>query len=127
MHDNQHTLFFLNTAAALTEMLEALDTLHTAASENTLETLNARGQAEIINLLREVAYVANETIAEIDTQQTSNEEQAFRVIQGGSFGNTDGNDDVPGSEHKDNPYLVLVAADDTRPSLKTTTMQRSGS
>lgn len=107
MQNNQHTLSFLHTAARLTDVLETLDTVHNAASNNMLDTLNARGKSEIVSWLREIAYIANETIDELE--QTS-ERPALRVIKGGLHGDCD--DDRADNPHADGvepKFSVLVA------------------
>jgi hypothetical protein len=124
MHDNQQKLTFLYTAAMLNDVLETLDKLHSAASENSLETLNARGKAEILNLLHEVAYVANEAAAELEAVNQPSV-PGFRVIQGGAFGNIDKDVDVPEDERLDKQFQVLVAIDETLAPLSG--MQRAGS
>jgi hypothetical protein len=87
MQNNQHTLSFLHTAARLMDTLGTLDAIHTAASHNTLDTLNERGREELVGWLHEIAFVANETIAELDTAQPR--QAAFRVMKGGQGGDGD--------------------------------------
>jgi hypothetical protein len=50
----------------LGEMLEALDELHTAASDDTLHTHTTMSRHELVAMLREMIYTAQETITEIE-------------------------------------------------------------
>lgn len=52
----------------LDEMLELLDDLHTAASENTLNSYTTMSKHDLIALLKEVVYTAQEAINEIEHQ-----------------------------------------------------------
>ncbi len=99
----RHTkLHLLYAAARLDELLATLDELHTAASDNSLETLSPRGKAELIGWLQDVAYTATETIAEL--QKT--EPHQLRLVQGAA--------DEDGPDDRDRrPYKVVVVAGDT--------------
>lgn len=48
------------------ELHEVLDTLHTAASEDTLKTCTTLEEDDLVDLLRELIYTAQETIREIE-------------------------------------------------------------
>lgn len=112
MRNNQQQLSFFTTAARLTDMLETLDAIHTAASDNTLEAPNAVGRAELISWLREIAYVANEAAAELDAQPADHPGASFRVIEGrGSRGNGKRSADTPDGLRELDDFTVLVGAD----------------
>lgn len=108
MQNNQHTLSFLHTAARLMDTLGTLDEIHTAASHNALDTLNERGREELVGWLHEIAFVANETIAELDSAQPR--QSAFRVMMGGKCAGSDSptvDDPRPAAERSQ--FEVLVA------------------
>lgn len=50
-------------------MLELLDDLHSAVSENDPTVFAAMSETEMMNTLREMIYTAQETIAEIQAQR----------------------------------------------------------
>ena len=77
--NNQHTHNFLTTAAQLSDALHMLDETHTAVIDHQIDTVNRGGRAELIGMLREIAYLAAETADELD-QQT--DEPALRLIKG---------------------------------------------
>jgi hypothetical protein len=83
--NTQHTYSYTHTAARLTAALEALDELHNAAGEGTVELVNPRGQAELVAMLHEIAYVAAETAQELGTATA---EPTFRLIKGHQMGRT---------------------------------------
>ncbi len=56
----------------LFEILETLDQLHTAASDGDLSLATTLNQQDLIGLLREVIYTAQETLEELDTESTPN-------------------------------------------------------
>lgn len=51
----------------LGDLLEILDDLHTAASENKLHTFTTINKAELVGLLKDLIFTAQETIDEIET------------------------------------------------------------
>ncbi len=110
MNNHPQSLSFLNTAARLADALELLDACHIAASEGQLETLNARGQAELVAMLREIAFVANEAARELDAPQA---EPQLRLIKRGSrsVDNPTSADNAPGSD--EHPFRLIVAEEDT--------------
>lgn len=57
------------THTRLGVVIDLLDELHSLASEDSLTALGHIGKDEIINWLRDVIYIAEETIAEIQTQE----------------------------------------------------------
>jgi hypothetical protein len=52
--------------ARLDALLQVLDELHTAASEDRLSTVTAVSKVELVGWLHELVYTANETIAEVE-------------------------------------------------------------
>jgi hypothetical protein len=62
----QNELELLYNGDRLDEVLEILDDLHTAASENTLNTYTTMSRHELVAMLREVVYTAQEAIKEIE-------------------------------------------------------------
>ncbi|MEM6281369.1 MAG: hypothetical protein AAF787_04175 [Chloroflexota bacterium] len=122
MQNNQHKLTFFHTAARLQAMLETLDEVHTAASDNTLETPNSPGKAELVAMLREINYLAAEAANELEQD---GEQPRFRVIKGGRWGqSSDDSDrgDYPQRAIAQSGFDVLVA--DTPTPL--TVMKRAG-
>jgi hypothetical protein len=117
MQDNQHTLSFLHTLARLNDVLDTLDAVHNAASEQTLDTLNQRGSDELIARLQEIAYVANETITELQ-QAATYQAPALRVVKGGGAQAAGENPGSPGERAAQPDLAVLVTADDTPRPLK---------
>jgi hypothetical protein len=86
MTNNTSELEILTTTY-LSAMLEHLDEMHNVASEQPLTALNALGNLDVIALLREVAYVASETAAEIETKRQAFQPE-LKVIQGDGKANT---------------------------------------
>jgi hypothetical protein len=76
------TLQLLYTDVRLLDLLEVLDQLHSAASEGYLESLTRLGEPELLDVLREVMYTAQETIAEIEQNNSMQQadEPALRVL-----------------------------------------------
>lgn len=54
----------------LNHMYDMLDELHNAASEGQLQTMTTINEGDLIGLLREMIYTAQETISEIEKQAT---------------------------------------------------------
>ncbi|MFZ4814590.1 MAG: hypothetical protein ACOYL5_08650 [Phototrophicaceae bacterium] len=73
MQNNPHTLSFLMAVARLTDMVELLDEMHTTASEGCLDVVNASGKAELIGWLKEIAFIASETAAELEQTPVAQE------------------------------------------------------
>ena len=111
MNNHPQTLSLLNTAARLADALELLDACHVAASDGQLETFNARGQAELAAMLREIAFVATEAARELDTPQQV--EPQLRLIKRSSHSGESplSADDAPGDDQ--HPFRLIVAEDDT--------------
>lgn len=53
----------------LNDLLEVLDNLHTAASENQLPSYTTISEGDLLGLLEELIYTAQETIEEIEAHQ----------------------------------------------------------
>lgn len=70
----------LYNESLLAELFEALDQMHTAASEGELHLLTTCSQRELIAWLRELAYTAEETIQEID-QHYAYPEVVLRLVE----------------------------------------------
>jgi hypothetical protein len=70
--------------ARLDEVLEVLDELHTAASEGQLPAMTPLNRRELIALLRELVYTAEETIAEIE-QSTKRPEAVLWLVEKGAM------------------------------------------
>ena len=64
----QPNLQLLYNDARLLALLDALDELHTAASEDSLNAACTLSKAELKGWLRDVIYAAQETIAELDCE-----------------------------------------------------------
>ncbi len=56
----------LYSEARLAALLQTLDELHTAASEDRLATMTTVSKVELVGWLHELVYTAQETIAEIE-------------------------------------------------------------
>jgi phage tail tape-measure protein len=63
----------------LGDLLELLDELHSAASENRLQTCTTLPENELLDLLKEVIYTAQETIEEIETAKQARRAKAGRA------------------------------------------------
>jgi hypothetical protein len=53
----------------LEDVLEYLDTLHTAASENESQSFTSMDDAEMLEYLREIVFTAREAIREIERER----------------------------------------------------------
>ncbi|MBC8098390.1 MAG: hypothetical protein H7Y11_03030 [Armatimonadetes bacterium] len=62
------TIHDLDTTDRLDELLDLLDTLHTAVSENQLHTVTLMSQRDLLGALREVVFTAQETITELEAR-----------------------------------------------------------
>lgn len=63
---HQHTAQTYFIDPRLAAAFELLDELHTAASEGELNVFTPMSTSEIVEWLREFAYTAHETLAEIE-------------------------------------------------------------
>ena len=64
----QPNLQLLYNTARLSDLLEALDELHSAASDGNLRTVTPMSNAEMMGWLYEVIYTAQETMHEIESK-----------------------------------------------------------
>lgn len=64
-----HRLASLYVGDCLPDVLDLLDQLHTAASEGSLPRATTLSQDEVVSLLKELIFVAQETLDEIGAQQ----------------------------------------------------------
>jgi uncharacterized protein YcaQ len=64
----------------LDEMLSILDELHTVASEGDLTTYTELSRADLLDLLQEVIFTAQETIREIKTTKTQ-KQPVLRLVK----------------------------------------------
>lgn len=62
----------------LSDLLELLDELHTAASDNTLPRFISLGEQDVLGMLKELVYTAQETISEIETNRVQRAQRAAR-------------------------------------------------
>ena len=60
-------LQLLYNDARLATLLDALDTLHTAASEDALDGVTTLSKAELMGWLCEIVYTAQETMTELQS------------------------------------------------------------
>lgn len=63
------TLHLLINDARLAAMVDLLDELHSAASEDRLNQITPLTPAELKGWLADLAYTVNETLAEMDSHQ----------------------------------------------------------
>jgi hypothetical protein len=64
----QPNLQLLYNTARLSDVLEALDELHSAASDGNVRAVTPLSNAELISWLYEVVYTAQETMNEIESK-----------------------------------------------------------
>lgn len=67
---HQLNLQLLYTDSRLERLGSALDELHTAASEGMLPALTPLSSTELVGWLRELIYMAEETIVEIEDHKS---------------------------------------------------------
>jgi hypothetical protein len=70
LHQNRQMLY---SEARLAWLLEAVDELHTAIADGTLDTVTTMSDAEVQGMLYELIYVARETLDEIETRRAAAE------------------------------------------------------
>jgi DNA-binding response OmpR family regulator len=58
-------------ASLLEDVLETLDELHTLASEGDAQTSTGMTRRELVSLLREMVFTAEETIRELQAQSSA--------------------------------------------------------
>lgn len=64
----QPNIQLLYNDARLATLFEALDELHSAASEGQLQKITGLNSVELVGWLREFVYTAQETIVELEDQ-----------------------------------------------------------
>lgn len=76
-------LQLLYNDARLADLFQALDTLHTAASEGRLNEISTLSTQELMGWLQEIAYTARETIGELqeDAGEQELHTQVYRLHQ----------------------------------------------
>lgn len=70
---NDHNLQLTYNDDRLGDLLEVLDDLHTATSENALQRFTTLGEQEVLGLLKELVYTAQEAISEIEVNRQQRE------------------------------------------------------
>ena len=70
----------LYTEARLVALFQTLDELHSAASEDRLNTVTTVSKVELVGWLNELVYTAEETIAEIEGRGGS-EKPVLRLVE----------------------------------------------
>lgn len=75
-----HSLQLLFNDARMATIADALDELHSAASDGRLRQVTTLPDAELLGWLYELVYTANETMAEIQRQQDRAEAGPLRII-----------------------------------------------
>jgi hypothetical protein len=63
---HQSNLQLLYNDARLVALFQAVDELHTAASDGEIQALTTLSRDEMVGWLRDLVYTAEETIAEIE-------------------------------------------------------------
>jgi hypothetical protein len=61
------TLHMVYKETHLNSLLDALDELHEAASEGDVNAVTTMSKADLMGLLRDIIYTAQETMVEIET------------------------------------------------------------
>ena len=69
----------MQTPDRLENLLATIDDLHSAASEGEMTGFTTLNNREVINLLREVIYTAQETIDELETREQS--QPVLRIVE----------------------------------------------
>jgi hypothetical protein len=75
------TLQLLITEARLAGMLETMDDLHTAASDDTLNQTVTVSRTDMIDWLHELMYLAQETLSEIEAQEAETPVAMLRLVR----------------------------------------------
>lgn len=79
-HIHQHDVQLLYNDARFASLFQALDELHTAASEDDLEVMTTLSKAELLGWLRDFVYTAQETITEIENK-SGNYPVSLRLVK----------------------------------------------
>ena len=69
------TLDYRADTLRMEELYEALDELHTAASEQALPTVTTMNESDLLDFLKDLIYTAQETIREIEQQAGKRRQQ----------------------------------------------------
>ena len=77
----QPNLQLLYNNARLSSLFDALDELHSAASDGNLREVTPLTNAEMIAWLRDVMYTAQETIEEIESNSDGSAEEGLRLVR----------------------------------------------
>jgi hypothetical protein len=83
-----NNLELLYNGDRLGDLMELLDDLHTAASENTLSRFTTLGEQDVLGLLKELVYTAQETINEIEANRHQRESRNQRGQEKRQYGNS---------------------------------------
>lgn len=67
-------------AERIEELYDVLDTLHTAASEDALETCTAMSESDLLDFLKELVFTAQETIKEIEQRAQQRRSRPSNII-----------------------------------------------
>jgi hypothetical protein len=64
------------------DLYEMLDTLHSVASEGQLQTFTTLNEQELVDLLRDIVFTAQETISEIEKhhKKTRSAQPVLRLV-----------------------------------------------
>jgi hypothetical protein len=63
------------------DVLEYLDQLHSAASEDEGQSFAGMNETELLNALREIVYTAQEAITELETSRAKRQSKNKPVLQ----------------------------------------------
>jgi TorA maturation chaperone TorD len=77
----QHTQQINFSEARLAWLMEALDELHSAASEGNLAAVAALSEAELKGWLRDLVYVASETLEEMEANSASHMQPRLKLVR----------------------------------------------
>ncbi len=85
MQISEHNRANLYTENNLAELFEVLDELHSAASDGQLNTVTTMNKRELVALLKDVIYTAQETLQELNKHDSRREEvrreSVLRVVE----------------------------------------------
>jgi ferric-dicitrate binding protein FerR (iron transport regulator) len=77
----EHQLTVLYNDQQLAELFEALDQLHSAASEGRLSAETTLNEREMVAWLQELIYTAQQTIDEIEANQPRHARVFLRLLE----------------------------------------------
>lgn len=77
----QPNLQLLYNTARLSDLLEALDELHSAASDGNIRAVTPMSDAELKSWLYEVIYMAQETMHEIDDSKQGEAAAGLNLVR----------------------------------------------